>query len=268
MAVRDGTLQAGLRDAPSCERRSDADDAMMGLEVSSESASWQSNSMSSTRPTCKLRTPPAKSSSSLELLHQFYTAAAVFRIPHSSSSPAAPAEGGATESEAIVRALRGEQRQELPHLRFLGLQRLATMVEYSSAHRCDIFSSEDTWREVTHICAEQTTRMTQELRALKQQTHVSYNRRADLGWPELMVNLLVSPLRSVVEIFDRCLVFLGQYDGRYEVAFSQSQPLVWSLRYARPAAFSCSDRVAVVLRDRLGLLIACLPACPPACLPD
>ena len=205
--------------------------------------------------------------SSLELLHQFYTAAAVFRIPHSSSSPAAPAEGGATESEAIVRALRGEQRQELPHLRFLGLQRLATMVEYSSAHRCDIFSSEDTWREVTHICAEQTTRMTQELRALKQQTHVSYNRRADLGWPELMVNLLVSPLRSVVEIFDRCLVFLGQYDGRYEVAFSQSQPLVWSLRYARPAAFSCSDRVAVVLRDRLGLLIACLPACPPACLP-
>lgn len=169
---------------------------------------------------------------SLEILHQFYTVAAVFRIPHSSTSPAASAEGGATESEAIVRALRGAERQELPHLRFLGLQRLATMVEYSAAHRCDIFSSEDTWREVTHICAEQTTRMTQELRALKQQTHVSYNRRADLGWPELLVKLLESPLRSIVEMFDRCLVFLGQYDGRYEVAFSQSQPLVWALRYA------------------------------------
>ncbi len=167
---------------------------------------------------------------SLELLHQFYTVAAVFRIPHSSTGPAVTAEGGATESEAIVRALRGAERQELPHLRFLGLQRLAMMVEYSAAHRCDIFSSEDTWREVTHICAEQTTRMTQELRALKQQSHVSYNKRADLGWPELLVNLLVSPLRSIVEMFDRCLVFLGQYDGRYEV--SQSQPLVWALRYA------------------------------------
>lgn len=169
--------------------------------------------------------------SSLELLHLFYTAATAFRIPHSSTNPAASAEGGATESEAIVRAVVGAERQVLPHLRFLGLQRLATMVEYSAAHRCDIFSSEDTWRGVTQICAEQATRVTQELRALKQQTHVSYTRRADLGWPELTVNFLVSPLRSTVEVFDRCLVFLGQYDGRYEVAFSQSQPLVWALRY-------------------------------------
>jgi hypothetical protein len=170
---------------------------------------------------------------SLQLLQQFYTLSVVFRIPHSSSSPAMSAEGGATEAETIVRALRGAERQQLPHLRFLGLQRLATMVEYSAAHRCDIFSSEDTWREVTYICAEQTMRMTQELRALKQQTHISYNRRADLGWPELIVTFLGSPLRSAVEIFDRLLIFCGQYDGRYEAAFSQSQPLDWALRYVR-----------------------------------
>ena len=58
-------------------------------------------------------------------------------------------------------SVRGAERQQLPHLRFLALQRLATMVEYSPAHRCDIFSSEETWREVTHICAEQTMRVTQ-----------------------------------------------------------------------------------------------------------
>lgn len=189
--------------------------------------------------------------SSLELLRQFYTVAAVFRIPHSSTSPAS-AEGGATESEAIVHALRGAENLELPYLRFLGLQRLATMVEYSAAHRCDIFSSEGTWREVTHICAEQTSRMTEQLRALKQQTHVSYNRRANLGWLELILKLLESPLRSVVEMFDRCLVFLGQNDGRYEVAFSQSQPLVWALRYvdaARnvPCALS-RDKVFMIVR--------------------
>lgn len=72
------------------------------------------------------------------------------------------------------------------------------MVEHSPAHRCDIFSSEDTWREVTHICAEQTMRVTQELRQLKQQTHISYHRRADLGWAELMVAFLGSPLQSTV----------------------------------------------------------------------
>jgi hypothetical protein len=33
---------------------------------------------------------------SLQLLQQFYTLSVVFRIPHSSSSPAMSAEGGAT----------------------------------------------------------------------------------------------------------------------------------------------------------------------------
>lgn len=59
---------------------------------------------------------------SLQLLRQFYTLAVMFRVPHSRTSPAVPADGGATESEAIVRAVRGAERQQLPHLRFLALQ--------------------------------------------------------------------------------------------------------------------------------------------------
>eukprot|EP01046_Picozoa_sp_COSAG06_P004334 COSAG06_NODE_180_length_20940_cov_7.005758_16_plen_279_part_00 len=44
--------------APSCERRSEADDAMIGLAVSSDSASWQSKRMSSTRATCRFLAVP------------------------------------------------------------------------------------------------------------------------------------------------------------------------------------------------------------------
>jgi hypothetical protein len=36
-----------------------------------------------------------------------------------------------------------------------------------------------------------------------------------------MVSFLGSPLQSTVEVFDRMLVYFGQYDGRYEATFAQ-----------------------------------------------
>eukprot|EP01045_Picozoa_sp_COSAG04_P004932 COSAG04_NODE_222_length_19676_cov_26.070991_7_plen_296_part_00 len=49
----------------------------------------------------------------------------------------------------------------------------------------------------------------------------SFRRRADLGWPELIIGFLGSPVASFVEAVSRLLVFLGQHDGRYEAAFAQ-----------------------------------------------
>ena len=49
----------------------------------------------------------------------------------------------------------------------------------------------------------------------------SFRRRVDLGWPELIIGFLGSPVASFVEAVSRLLVFLGQHDGRYEAAFAQ-----------------------------------------------
>ena len=57
----------------------------------------------------------------------------------------------------------------------------------------------------------------------------SFRRRVDLGWPELIIGFLGSPVASFVEAVSRLLVFLGQHDGRYEAAFAQ-------VKIALPAA--------------------------------
>ena len=54
-----------------------------------------------------------------------------------------------------IRLSRDDYSASESHEAFVAVaQRLAAMVEHAPSHRCDILTSEATWREVTHITVE------------------------------------------------------------------------------------------------------------------
>ena len=88
----------------------------------------------------------------------------------------------------------------------------------------DILLNEDTWQGVTQLCVNEARQLTQRLRQLKQQTHVSFERRVDLNWLELLLRLDAS------ELVYRLQVYCGERHGRYEQSLTCTARLISALR--------------------------------------